>query len=119
MAVELKPHNIPSVSIWPGIVATEHISHLASEMDETNAIDQKNSLFRERYNSDKKNRLTLKPCRDAINRVSTSAKLLRKIFNRVVLICYGRSRSSAFCCCGLKEYEVLVEGFSSRKREFL
>ncbi len=45
-------HIIPnaSVSIWPGIVGTEHISRLASEMDETNAIDQKNSLFRDRYN---------------------------------------------------------------------
>ncbi|MEA5503005.1 SDR family NAD(P)-dependent oxidoreductase [Halotia wernerae UHCC 0503] len=50
MAVELKPHNIASVSIWPGIVGTEHISRLADEMDEKKTNDQKNSLLSERYN---------------------------------------------------------------------
>ncbi|MDJ0569063.1 MAG: SDR family NAD(P)-dependent oxidoreductase [Pleurocapsa sp. MO_192.B19] len=34
MAVELKPANIASVAIWPGIVGTEHISNFAAEMDE-------------------------------------------------------------------------------------
>jgi NAD(P)-dependent dehydrogenase (short-subunit alcohol dehydrogenase family) len=50
MAVDLKPYNVTSVSIWPGIVGTEHISSLASEMAEKNAPDQKNSMFTERYN---------------------------------------------------------------------
>lgn len=34
MAVELKPANITSVAIWPGIVGTEHISRFAEEMDQ-------------------------------------------------------------------------------------
>lgn len=34
MAVELKPANIASISIWPGIVGTENISRFAEEMDE-------------------------------------------------------------------------------------
>ncbi|MBW4642076.1 MAG: SDR family NAD(P)-dependent oxidoreductase [Goleter apudmare HA4340-LM2] len=49
MAVELKPDNVASVSIWPGIVGTEHISQMAAEMAE-NLTDQKNSLFSDRYN---------------------------------------------------------------------
>jgi NAD(P)-dependent dehydrogenase (short-subunit alcohol dehydrogenase family) len=50
MAVELKPHNIASVSIWPGIVGTEHISRLADQMGEKKTTGQKNSLLSERYN---------------------------------------------------------------------
>ncbi|MBX9258719.1 SDR family NAD(P)-dependent oxidoreductase [Desmonostoc muscorum CCALA 125] len=50
MAVELKPHNVASVSIWPGIVGTEHISQMASEVSQTNTTDQKNSFFSSRYN---------------------------------------------------------------------
>ncbi len=50
MAVELKPHNVTSVSIWPGIVGTENISHLASEMNEKNATDKNYSIFTDRYN---------------------------------------------------------------------
>ncbi len=50
MAVELKPYNIASVSIWPGIVGTEHISRLADEMGEKKTTGQKNSLLSERYN---------------------------------------------------------------------
>ncbi|OUL35589.1 short-chain dehydrogenase [Nostoc sp. T09] len=50
MAVELKPYNIASLSLWPGIVGTEHISRLTSQMNENNATDQKNSLIAERYN---------------------------------------------------------------------
>ncbi|MFN6568153.1 SDR family NAD(P)-dependent oxidoreductase [Dendronalium sp. ChiSLP03b] len=49
MAVELKPHNITSVSVWPGIVGTEHFSRLALEVEE-NATDQKNSWLSDRYN---------------------------------------------------------------------
>ncbi|YAF95094.1 MAG: SDR family NAD(P)-dependent oxidoreductase [Nodularia sp. CChRGM 3473] len=51
MAVELKPYNIASVSMWPGIVGTEHISCLASEMAaQNNTTDPKNSSIAERYN---------------------------------------------------------------------
>ncbi len=50
IAVELKPYNVASLSIWPGIVGTEHISRLASELDEKNVTDPRNSLFSERYN---------------------------------------------------------------------
>lgn len=50
MAVELKPHNVASVSIWPGIVGTELFSRFASEMNQTNATDQKNSFLSDRYN---------------------------------------------------------------------
>lgn len=50
IAIELKPHNVASLSIWPGIVGTEHISRLASELDEKDVADPNNSLFSERYN---------------------------------------------------------------------
>ena len=33
MAIELKPHNIASISIWPGIVGTEQIIDLAAQSD--------------------------------------------------------------------------------------
>ncbi|MBC6431834.1 SDR family NAD(P)-dependent oxidoreductase [Nostoc sp. HG1] len=42
MAVELKPHNVASVSIWPGIVGTELFSRFASENN--------NSFLSDRYN---------------------------------------------------------------------
>jgi NAD(P)-dependent dehydrogenase (short-subunit alcohol dehydrogenase family) len=50
MAVDLKPHNVASISIWPGIVGTEHITSMAAEMDEKNLADPKNSFFSDRYN---------------------------------------------------------------------
>ncbi|AFY46675.1 dehydrogenase of unknown specificity, short-chain alcohol dehydrogenase like protein [Nostoc sp. PCC 7524] len=50
MAVELKPDNITVISLWPGIVGTEHISRLASEMEEQNPTDQQNFVISERYN---------------------------------------------------------------------
>jgi NAD(P)-dependent dehydrogenase (short-subunit alcohol dehydrogenase family) len=50
MAVELKPHNIASVSIWPGIVGTEHITQMASEINEINPTNPANSVFSEKYN---------------------------------------------------------------------
>ncbi|MEL6555216.1 MAG: SDR family NAD(P)-dependent oxidoreductase [Cyanobacteria bacterium J06621_11] len=38
MALELKPHNIASIALWPGIVGTEHISELIKEnIEEINA----------------------------------------------------------------------------------
>ncbi|MDF5719949.1 MAG: SDR family NAD(P)-dependent oxidoreductase [Rhizonema sp. PD37] len=50
MAVELKPHNVASISIWPGIVGTEHFSRIASEMSEKNVNDKNYAMFTERYN---------------------------------------------------------------------
>jgi NAD(P)-dependent dehydrogenase (short-subunit alcohol dehydrogenase family) len=50
MAVELKPHNVASLSIWPGIVGTEHISQWAAEMDDSHAAEQQSSAIREGYN---------------------------------------------------------------------
>ncbi|WP_414529596.1 SDR family NAD(P)-dependent oxidoreductase [Nodularia chucula] len=50
IAVELKPHNIASVSLWPGIVGTEQISQLADEMATENTPDPKNSVFTDHYN---------------------------------------------------------------------
>ena len=37
MAVELKPDNVASISLWPGIVGTEHITNFAKEMNESDA----------------------------------------------------------------------------------
>jgi NAD(P)-dependent dehydrogenase (short-subunit alcohol dehydrogenase family) len=50
MAVELKPHNVASISIWPGIVGTEHINRLASEIEEQSTRNKNYSLFGDRYN---------------------------------------------------------------------
>lgn len=50
MAVELKPHNVVSLSIWPGIVGTEHISQLVAEMDESDTVDPRSSAIKEGYN---------------------------------------------------------------------
>lgn len=50
MAIELKPHNVTSLSIWPGIVGTEHITRLAAQMREEEATDPQNAVFREGYN---------------------------------------------------------------------
>ncbi|GAX36588.1 SDR family NAD(P)-dependent oxidoreductase [Nodularia sp. NIES-3585] len=50
MSVELKPHNIASVSIWPGIVGTELFSRLADDMATQNITEPQNSVIAERYN---------------------------------------------------------------------
>lgn len=50
MAIELKPNNVTSLSIWPGIVGTEHITRLAAQMRDEEATDQQSSVFREGYN---------------------------------------------------------------------
>jgi NAD(P)-dependent dehydrogenase (short-subunit alcohol dehydrogenase family) len=50
MAIELKPHNIASLSIWPGIVGTEHISRFAEELSESQETDARSALFVQRYN---------------------------------------------------------------------
>lgn len=50
MAVELKPHNVASVSIWPGIVGTELFYRFADEMEQTNATEKNNLFISDRYN---------------------------------------------------------------------
>ena len=50
MSVELKPHNVASVSLWPGIVGTEQISSLADKVVAENTSDQQTSIFAQRYN---------------------------------------------------------------------
>ncbi|MBD2164763.1 SDR family NAD(P)-dependent oxidoreductase [Calothrix membranacea FACHB-236] len=50
MAVELKPYNVASISLWPGIVGTEHISSIASEMADSKSTDPKKAMFSDRYN---------------------------------------------------------------------
>ncbi|MEH2089792.1 SDR family NAD(P)-dependent oxidoreductase [Nostoc sp.] len=50
MAVELKPHNVTSVSIWPGIVGTELFSRFASEMNQNNVTENNFSFLSDRYN---------------------------------------------------------------------
>lgn len=46
MAVELKPDNIASISIWPGIVGTEQITEFAQEDDEEGG----SNMFGDGYN---------------------------------------------------------------------
>ena len=43
MAVELKPYNVASISVWPGIVGTEHMTNFAADSDV-------NSPFGDGYN---------------------------------------------------------------------
>jgi NAD(P)-dependent dehydrogenase (short-subunit alcohol dehydrogenase family) len=50
MALELKPHNVTSVCLYPGIVGTEHITNMAAQMEQENLADQRNAAFTERYN---------------------------------------------------------------------
>ncbi|MGK7908377.1 MAG: SDR family NAD(P)-dependent oxidoreductase [Synechococcus sp.] len=37
MASELRPDNVASISLWPGIVATEHMTNFAQQMNESDA----------------------------------------------------------------------------------
>ncbi|NEQ08475.1 MAG: SDR family NAD(P)-dependent oxidoreductase [Moorea sp. SIO4E2] len=50
MAVELKPYNVASLSIWPGIVGTEHISSLALQMGEDKPRNQQSQVISQGYN---------------------------------------------------------------------
>ena len=50
MAVELKPYNITSISIWPGIVATEHLTLFAEENLAKDTLDTFNDGMSEKYN---------------------------------------------------------------------
>ncbi len=38
LAVELKPYNVASISVWPGIVGTEHISNFAKEGEASSVL---------------------------------------------------------------------------------
>lgn len=49
MAAELKSHNVASISLWPGIVGTEHINSLVDDLEASTA-DAKSAMLTERYN---------------------------------------------------------------------
>jgi NAD(P)-dependent dehydrogenase (short-subunit alcohol dehydrogenase family) len=50
LAVELKPYNVASISLWPGIVGTEHISQLAEEIKAQKTPDPRSLSISEGYN---------------------------------------------------------------------
>lgn len=64
MAVELKPYNVTSISLWPGIVGTEHISQFVDEISEESeksesntedevknpALNTRSALLKDRFN---------------------------------------------------------------------
>jgi NAD(P)-dependent dehydrogenase (short-subunit alcohol dehydrogenase family) len=50
MAVELEPYNVASVSIWPGVVGTEHISRFADEMLAQDTVNSPSKSISDRYN---------------------------------------------------------------------
>ncbi|TVQ41845.1 MAG: SDR family NAD(P)-dependent oxidoreductase [Gloeocapsa sp. DLM2.Bin57] len=50
MAVELQPYNVTSISLWPGIVGTEHITQLAQEIKNQGDTTPQNSGISEGYN---------------------------------------------------------------------
>ena len=50
MAVELKPDNIASIAVWPGIVGTEHITRFADNTSAEGNLDPQRTLMRDRYN---------------------------------------------------------------------
>ncbi len=50
MAVELKADNITSVSIWPGIVSTEHMLEFAEDLNTQDDIQPQDVTFRDNYN---------------------------------------------------------------------
>lgn len=50
MAVELKPDNITSVSLWPGIVGTEQMFEFADKLKIQDKQDPQNSTIQEHYN---------------------------------------------------------------------
>lgn len=51
-ATELKPYNVASVSVWPGIVGTEQILRVVGEMDAENSTSDSAQIrsMRDRYN---------------------------------------------------------------------
>ena len=47
MTLDLKPYNVASISLWSGIVGTEHMTQLVEEMSDEN---RQRSAIAERYN---------------------------------------------------------------------
>lgn len=50
MAVELKPYNVTSLSLWPGIVGTEQFTQLAEEMRSQDSPNAQNMAISTGYN---------------------------------------------------------------------
>lgn len=50
MATELKPYNITSVSVWPGIVGTEHFAKLADQQELQSNPDPQIASIWQRFN---------------------------------------------------------------------
>ncbi len=50
MAVELKSHNIASLSLWPGIVGTENMSNLVDRMNTLEDSNPQTTTLSDRYN---------------------------------------------------------------------
>ena len=50
MAVELKPHQVTSLSIWPGIVGTELMTQFAAEMGLGDGSDAQAGAIKDHYN---------------------------------------------------------------------
>jgi len=50
MAAELKPHNVTSIALWPGIVGTEHISEFVEEAKTKETPDAQMDMMSTRFN---------------------------------------------------------------------
>ena len=50
MAVELKPYNVTSLSLWPGIVGTEYFNQFAAEMAASDSPDRSTAAISDGYN---------------------------------------------------------------------
>lgn len=50
MAAELKPNNVTSIALWPGIVGTEHISEFVEEAKAQNTSDARMNMMSTRFN---------------------------------------------------------------------
>ena len=50
MAAELKPYNVTSIALWPGIVGTEHISEFVEEAKAKDTSDPQMDMMSTRFN---------------------------------------------------------------------
>lgn len=50
LALELKPHNITSLSIWPGIVGTEQFTQFAQEQESSATLPERGNPFADGFN---------------------------------------------------------------------
>ncbi|HBQ97937.1 MULTISPECIES: SDR family NAD(P)-dependent oxidoreductase [unclassified Roseofilum] len=50
LALELKPHNITSLSIWPGIVGTEKFTQFAQEQASSGTLPERGNPFADGFN---------------------------------------------------------------------